>query len=118
MPEQIRTEHNLKASGMVPPDWTPWWGKVHHQTEMSPGIWLCSTASHGGVWVDPNLRDRIPEEARTTDHSTCPWYEEDCDAAIPVYLFTNDERDRATALESLQQWHPELVPVLKEARNK
>lgn len=104
-----------KVSGQIPPDWTPWWGKVQHKTRIGHGIWHCSTASHGGVWVDYNLRDLIPEEARKTTHSHSPWYEEDCDAAIPVFLFTNDERDRGMALESLERWHPDLVDTLKKA---
>lgn len=63
---------------------TPW-GPAQDVIERFPGFYDVGTASHGGVYVDPELAAEMPPMFRRRS-----WYEEDCDWAIPYYWF----RDR------------------------
>lgn len=44
-----------------------------------PGAVDVTTASHGGIWLPPNLVERMPEGHRRT------WHEEDCEAVVVLY---------------------------------
>lgn len=53
---------------------TPW-GLVQGIKVLAPGLVSVWTASHGGIWVAPQLRERIEGHKRTA------FYEEDCEWA-------------------------------------
>lgn len=57
------------------------WGKIQHITELAPGAWSVSTASHGGIKLDAARNRKVPEGARQPGG----WYEEDCQWAIAAY---------------------------------
>jgi len=59
------------------------WGKIQDAKELAQGVWFVSTASHGGIKLDRGRNGKIPALARTA----AGWYEEDCDWAIPAYVF-------------------------------
>jgi hypothetical protein len=93
---------------------TPW-GRAQTAREFpgSNGCVIVSTASHGGLWVPPELRPRMPEGWRTR-----AWFEEDCEIAIPIYFLdvpptphypNGPEHWTDDLLVSLQQWHPEVL---------
>ncbi len=104
-----------------PPEQSPW-GSVQHKTHLAPGVWFVGTASHGGIWVAPKLRSRIPAKAKNFLKSRT-WWEEDCDWVIPYIVFYSEihahasedkrktvERNLASAVGILKQWHKELRP--------
>lgn len=62
------------------PKATPW-GPAQERDEVAPGIWYCSTASHGGFWLAPELATLMPECIRRN------WFEEDCEWTILAVLF-------------------------------
>lgn len=49
------------------------WGSVQGVEEIAPGLVSVWTASHGGIWVAPHLRESIEGHTRTA------FYEEDCE---------------------------------------
>jgi hypothetical protein len=59
------------------------WGSVQTSRSLAAGIVSVSTASHGGIHVSAALNSEIPESLRASNG----WYEEDCQAAIPLYFF-------------------------------
>ena len=84
---------------------TPW-GQAETVTEIAPGIYAITTASHGGIYLDDDRnaivplavregtfqsRD-VPGHGRIGGQGVYGWYEEDCDAAI-VYLVYKAEFD-------------------------
>ena len=79
---------------MPSPAVTPW-GENQHARELAPGLVFVSTASHGGVWLSPERIAALPSpdvlaaEKWPTPPGFAPleWWEEDCDAATPLYLF-------------------------------
>lgn len=85
---------------------TPW-GESQDVRRVASGVLWVSTASHGGYYVDSVAREQIPHEWRTRDG----WYEEDCEALIPL-AFVDDmntdrgERSRESFLEALRAWFP------------
>jgi hypothetical protein len=80
------------------------WGAVQHQTNFAPGVDQVSTAGHGGIKLDRKQNARIPDLFRLADG----WYEEDCDAAIPIYFLAAPDftaERKAAAEKSLKTWH-------------
>ena len=72
---------------MQVPTHTPW-GAPEAVSKVGEGVYLFSTASHGGFWVAPTAVNRIPQRVRDATFSRSPyWYEEDCDAAHVVAAF-------------------------------
>ena len=65
---------------------TPW-GQADHVTHLPHGIVSVSTPSHGGYYVPPEAREKMPEAARVSPFLKNGWYEEDCDWAIVVLSF-------------------------------
>ena len=57
------------------------WGTIDHTTVFAIGgdviAVSVSTPSHGGFWVAPDHRAKLPAACRKA------WYEEDCEWAIP-----------------------------------
>jgi hypothetical protein len=59
---------------------TPW-GKADHYSNLGQGIFACSTSSHGGIFVPPELLHNIPAAARNDAKrwsGSEQWFEEDC----------------------------------------
>jgi hypothetical protein len=55
---------------------TPW-GRAITREFVAPGLWVVSTASHGGYFVEAHALDRIPEVFRAATFTGSPhWYEE------------------------------------------
>lgn len=98
---------------------TPW-GLAQHRKEMIPGVWSVDTAGHGGFWLSPERRDQLPAWARLAPSTYCSkpeWWEEDCEAAIPLLVWLDEfhaaglclELDRAGLIRSARfgnRWMP------------
>lgn len=63
---------------------TPW-GLSQSKKTITRGINCYSTAGHGGYKVSDKLNQQIPAYMRNADG----WYEEDCEWAIVVIVFSN-----------------------------
>jgi hypothetical protein len=74
----------------IPQPKTSPWGQVQDADELAPGIWRVHTASHGGIFLTPQRHAELPANARETTYSKGGWFEEDCDALIPLYRFHVD----------------------------
>jgi len=70
------------------------WGAIQTVREYAPGIFVVSTSGHGGVWVAPELRPKIPPAHRQTPYSSGGWFEEDCDWCIPLAYVLGEPRAR------------------------
>lgn len=74
------------------------WGHPDHQKKIADGIWLFSTASHGGMIVDTNVRTELRSynSAVTSRQYLIPSeqhfaaFEEDCMAAIVEWVYASD----------------------------
>jgi hypothetical protein len=79
------------------------WGIVDHGERFAEGVFFVSTPSHGGFKLAAVHNVLIPAAFRREDG----WYEEDCDAAIPMFfmplLFKPEEVLNARL--SLRNWH-------------
>jgi hypothetical protein len=79
------------------------WGAVDHGERICEGMFFVSTASHGGFKLAAKHNVLIPAAFRREGG----WYEEDCDAAIPMFfmptLFKPEEVFNAR--KSLRNWH-------------
>lgn len=99
------------------------WGQIDHLTPLGPDAVRVATPGHGGIWVSPDGLARIPAAFRATVYSPGPWFEEDCDWAIPyafLDLGQHEERDTdlgermaAAARNTLAMFHPEAAAALK-----
>jgi hypothetical protein len=61
---------------------TPW-GPAQTVYDIAPGIAEVSCAGHGGIKLSPERNREVPPALR----SRSGWYEEDCEAAIPMWAF-------------------------------
>ena len=60
------------------------WGPIQSVDVLKVGeLIFASTSSHGGYWLSPRLMELLPPVARDT-FAGGAWFEEDCDAAIPM----------------------------------
>lgn len=82
------------------PNATPW-GAAQSRVKIADGIWKVTTASHGGIWVAPNLRGKLV--VKETPFSKGGWFEEDCDWAFVALSFPRDfsESDLKLAKKTL-----------------
>jgi hypothetical protein len=79
--------------------------------EFLPGVWVVTTASHGGIMLSAPRQAAMPEALRLGTAS----YEEDCDWALPVLAFRGEfevaRPDRASwlqlAVDTVRCWHPD-----------
>lgn len=107
---------------MTMPQRSPW-GKVQDAYELAPGIVSVSTAGHGGIKVSPTLNKKIPLVARTRGG----WYEEDCEWAIPYFVFSADincanngdpvkaerhSKSYVQAIKTLENYFPEFCMAI------
>jgi len=60
---------------------TPW-GPSQYADKLARGVTMYGTAGHGGIKVSDKLNREIPPEFRNESG----WYEEDCEAVIPLYF--------------------------------
>lgn len=69
---------------------TPW-GYADTAQLLAPGLWLVSTPSHGGYYIEPERAARMPHALQSFaghhDLAGAGWYEEDCDCCIVVLAF-------------------------------
>ena len=81
------------------------WGIVQDEETIADGIVYVSTASHGGIWVSPELLGRVQEAMR--DYAaywsgSSSWFEEDCAAQCVVVSFPEyfpaEQVERAQAI--------------------
>jgi uncharacterized protein DUF7007 len=70
---------------------TPW-GPAQHVEHVADGIDIVSTASHGGILLDPNRVAAMPAYMSNASHAGPSAYEEDCDWCMPVLIFENEFR--------------------------
>lgn len=125
------------------------WGQPDHQRKLADGIWFFSTPRHGGIIVDTDVwpailqvREanevfvRADSKWKAADEQHFVALEEDCDAAIAEWLFTDailtqkfqekygtypfpfDEwrKQRVENIRrSLEQWNPDVLRVFPEA---
>lgn len=112
---QRRRDEEIKwgATGVHLGSRTPW-GTADHVTDIAPGITSVSTPGHGGVKLSPARNAVIPPAYRERSG----WYEEDCEANIPVLHFADEfaaqphmkttaDQLRASADQSIKTWFPD-----------
>lgn len=105
----------LRMSSAEPPADSPW-GLVQLAVRLADGIFFCETAGHGGVWLSPERRHTMPK-----GHRSRAWYEEDCEAAIPLWWYRKvlrhryaEDRDPAL-LDWLRRWNPEFAAAFENS---
>jgi hypothetical protein len=64
---------------------TPW-GTADSAHHIAPGIVVVGTPGHGGVKLSPERNRKVPTALRNASG----WYEEDCDAYIPMMVHAGD----------------------------
>jgi hypothetical protein len=94
---------------------TPW-GEAQTKKELAPGVFLVTTAGHGGILIGKRrAKELLSERASKIG---MPWgsflaYEEDCDVSAvfyehPEYCTLMDAKaSKEYAENSLQRWYPE-----------
>lgn len=125
---------------------TQFWGAVQRQCKLAPGIWWFTTAGHGGLVVDTDVRPELAkfnsEVSRNgllyCDEQHFAAFEEDCMAAIVEWTYpdimpaihrkicTLDEGPTETFVserietlrESLQRWYPDWLEKWPEPGTK
>lgn len=82
---------------------TPW-GSAQTARMLAPGIGMVSTAGHGGIKLSPERQRQVPAYMRCEGG----WYEEDCQAAIPLVVFEDLIREHGPKwlVESLDKYPP------------
>lgn len=102
------------------PEWSPW-GKVQECDPLCPGIYLVSTASHGGTMVAPEMISVLSPAARKCGMRQNGWlcFEEDSEESIvlrelldkKLWAIPERVRDKAAFEEDinniLRQYHPD-----------
>ena len=97
-------ERQLHTDEHVPPPTTAW-GQLQTAERLAEGVWIVTTASHGGVWVSETRLDewnaRFPTWGVFSGAGiyepwtgSPQWWEEDCDWVIPVLVFRGHIRKR------------------------
>ncbi len=94
----------MEAGKLVRRLWTPW-GPSCTELHLGPGLIEVTTASHGGISVDPLLNVHIHDAWR--DRSG--WYERDADWVSVALTFPNRfPAERVIeAHQVAKDWHPD-----------
>ena len=71
---------------------TPW-GKAQNVSMLADGIWMVETSGHGGIKLDRKRQNALPKAAR----KQAAWYEEDCQAVIPMLAFFDEVASKLSA---------------------
>jgi len=83
------------------------WGQIQWLEHMAVGIDGVSTASHGGIKLSAERNDAMPKEFRQSGG----WYEEDCEAALPMLFFADDlrydDKRKADLIGVVKRWFPD-----------
>ncbi|NOG70454.1 DUF7007 domain-containing protein [Roseicella sp. DB1501] len=105
----------LKDFKRTCPTYSPW-GGVQDESCAKIGnreFHFVHTAGHGGLWLSPEDRLQMP-----VGHGR-EWWEEDCEAAIPVWWFcrtmvlAGDESEFvALCTQSVKAWNPDIYEAL------
>ncbi len=91
---------------------TPW-GRADQVDKFAEGIYCAQTPSHGGIWLSPERQEQLPDGVRKR-----AWFEEDCEASIPLFVFSADVRGetgrdyREAAAKSILRWNADLCEAL------
>lgn len=85
------------------------WGAVQHQEILADGIIFVDTAGHGGIWLSPERAAQLPNWAHSIASTYCSkptWWEEDCEAVVPMYVFFDEmpEWVRKHGKAQLAEW--------------
>ena len=89
---------------------TPW-GTADYVNHIAPGIVSVATPGHGGVKLSPERNKKVPVPLRTKSG----WYEEDCEAYIPMMIHAGDMKRTGESTEDafkrselgVMNWFPE-----------
>lgn len=73
------------------PTTTPW-GKIQQATQILPGIWSVSTASHGGLILSCERFMAMPILLRCNRYGGGRCFEEDCEWALVTAAFFEEFR--------------------------
>jgi len=124
---QYRTQPNPQSRISLSRETTPTigsntpWGPAQTVETLAPGVVLVSTASHGGVWVTPDLDETIPARVRKIAREYAPegWYEEDDDIVIPLVWLPGIHVDTVSTALRHAMWSPRMAPLVRalEARD-
>jgi hypothetical protein len=109
------------------------WGAIQDKRELAPGIWMVSTAGHGGIKLSRERNAAVPDYMRVAGG----WYEEDCEWSIAAVVHPigfqrvvkiegrPDKTEFEYAMDALKNWYPDHFerftgrPLLPgESRNK
>jgi hypothetical protein len=83
---------------------TPW-GKSQYSRKIATGIMFYGTAGHGGLHISEKKNQCIPDYMRNENG----WYEEDCESAIPMIVFTVfDNNQKIIAEKTLKNYFPKM----------
>lgn len=100
------------------------WG-ADQSGSLVPLLWQVHAAGHGGTRIHPTLAKRflngIPPQCHANGGGRL-WYEEDCESAVPLFIFycglsaadcwllrPGNEYPREKLLESIRRWMPEAA---------
>lgn len=95
---------------------TPW-GYSDFETVIVDGVVLYETPSHGGIRLSKERQAKLPKDARKHNG----WYEEDCDAAIPLLVFFEEVKQvrpwlkRENLCRIVLRWSPRAFEALEKA---
>jgi hypothetical protein len=107
MPSRLQTLNDKRPIMNTP---TPW-GAAQHIEHVADGIDIVSTASHGGIMLDPNRVAAMPAYMSNASHAGPSAYEEDHDWCMPVLIFENEFRTYYTKTK-----HPDIAAVFTSAK--
>jgi hypothetical protein len=98
---------------------TPW-GQADSAEVLAEGVISYSTPSHGGIWLSADRSRQIEKVGAKNFLGSLTWWEEDCDWAVPYWVFRDDIGARArdpeqhaqavnAAQEIIRRYHPECA---------
>lgn len=84
---------------------TPW-GQTQHAEKLARGIYMLTTAGHGGIYLDGSRQLEIGKRSKWLDSAA--FWEEDCDWAVPVAFFKS----------AILRHNPDMEKSIKAAENQ
>ena len=102
---------------------TPW-GTAQNVEQLGDGVWMVSTAGHGGLYITGEAQRALPAAVRGTFINGGAWAEEDCEACIALAILEKAgkvpanripcgiERVRRAGLQTAEAYE-EYRPALK-----